>query len=159
MTFEQFQATRTHCDDICKALNFDLGGENPEGNLYLGVLYIEHVNEAWPEEVQRDGQWHLLLGRDEWVTDDLEELELRLYDWQAFEAYTNDDSIDGLTAEYVAWNKAQGLDLGSADEHLHDESLTEKQRLWLSAFNTRWQATADRDRESPPPGIDPGDDE
>ena len=28
-----------------------------------------------------------------------------------------------LTREYAAWNKAQGLSLGSADEHLFDENL------------------------------------
>lgn len=43
-----------------------------------------------------------------------------------------------LCDEYAAWNKANGLDLGSADEHLHDESLTTEQRGWLREFCLRW---------------------
>lgn len=48
-----------------------------------------------------------------------------------------------LTDEYAAWNKAEGLALGSADEHLFDEDLTEAQRAWLRDFSRRWEeATA-----------------
>lgn len=50
-----------------------------------------------------------------------------------------DADIDALTAEYTAWNKANGLDLGSADEHLFDDDLTEEQRAWLVDFSERWQ--------------------
>jgi hypothetical protein len=52
---------------------------------------------------------------------------------------TDDDEIDALTREYAAWNKAQGLNLGSADEHLFDETLTEEQREWLRSFHRRWE--------------------
>jgi hypothetical protein len=47
--------------------------------------------------------------------------------------------LDALTREYAAWNKAQGLNLGSADEHLFDEMLTEEQRKWLRNFSQRWE--------------------
>lgn len=50
--------------------------------------------------------------------------------------------IADLCAEYDAWNHHQGLDLGSADEHLCDESLTEEQRDWLRDFCDRWDAAA-----------------
>jgi hypothetical protein len=50
-----------------------------------------------------------------------------------------DSELDALTREYAAWNKAQGLDLGSADEHLFDETLTEGQREWLRDFSRRWE--------------------
>lgn len=43
-----------------------------------------------------------------------------------------------LTQEYADWNKAQGLSLGSADEHLFDEALTAEQRAWLMNFCKRW---------------------
>lgn len=48
------------------------------------------------------------------------------------------ESMNALIAEYEAWNKAQGLDLGSADEHLYDETLTQSQRDWLADFVKRW---------------------
>lgn len=53
-----------------------------------------------------------------------------------------DAELNALTQEYAAWNKAQGLNLGSADEHLLDETLTEKQREWLRDFSRRWEAAA-----------------
>lgn len=49
-----------------------------------------------------------------------------------------------LCTEYQDWNKAQGLKLGSADEHVDDESLTEEQRAWLRDFSKRWD---DNERE------------
>ena len=50
-----------------------------------------------------------------------------------------DAELNALTREYAAWNKAQGLNLGSADEHLFDETLTEEQRAWLRDFSQRWE--------------------
>jgi hypothetical protein len=49
-------------------------------------------------------------------------------------------TIDALIDEYREWNKANGLNLGSADEHLFDEDLTETQRAWLRDFCERWDA-------------------
>jgi len=47
-----------------------------------------------------------------------------------------------LTDEYETWNKAQGLTLGSADEHFFDESLTDAQRAFLRDFSQRWERAA-----------------
>jgi hypothetical protein len=47
--------------------------------------------------------------------------------------------LAALTQEYGAWNKAQGLSLGSVDEHLFDENLTPAQRTWLQDFSRRWE--------------------
>jgi hypothetical protein len=47
--------------------------------------------------------------------------------------------LAALSQEYDAWNKAQGLSLGSADEHLFDENLTSEQRTWLRNFLQRWE--------------------
>lgn len=57
-------------------------------------------------------------------------------------------SINPLIAEYEAWNKAQGLNLGSADEHLFDEALTDGQRRWLADFCERWEEAERADREA-----------
>jgi len=56
-------------------------------------------------------------------------------------------AIDALCDEYTAWNKSQGLDLGSADEHLFDENLTAEQRQWLALFCERWDDAASAERE------------
>lgn len=50
------------------------------------------------------------------------------------------ETIESLTQEYESWNKVQGLSLGSADEHLHDESLSQSQRAWLRNFSQRWES-------------------
>ena len=63
---------------------------------------------------------------------------------------TNDDALTNeieaelntLTREYEAWQKEQGLKLGSADEHLFDENLTDAQRKWLQAFSQRWEGAS-----------------
>lgn len=50
-----------------------------------------------------------------------------------------EDTLSDLCEEYAAWNKEQGLTLGSADEHLFDESLTPSQRMWIRDFCRRWE--------------------
>jgi hypothetical protein len=97
LTFEQFQAARHYSEDIGAAIaDARWDGEPPaRGYLYLGELYIEEVQPHWPDAAKARGKWHLLLDRDEWITDDLETLERKLYDWAASEGYFEDkDSID-----------------------------------------------------------------
>jgi hypothetical protein len=89
MTFEQFQATAKWCNDLATAVssdNWETEG-TPKGNLYYGNMYIDHVEPHWPQDARKQGQWHLLLGRDEWISNDLAALERRLYDWAAGEGY------------------------------------------------------------------------
>ena len=59
-----------------------------------------------------------------------------------------EDSLAALCDEYAAWNKAQGLNLGSADEHYFDEELTEAQRQWVRDFGRRWDAVCDEERDA-----------
>lgn len=148
MTFEQFQATRRHCDDLGKAVDDGRWEGQPaaKGNLYLGCLFIESAQPHWPQEARDEGKWYLVLERDEWITDDLESLERKLYQWAESAGYFDTPveggalpSTDELCAEYKAWNKANGLDLGSADEHLWDANLTAEQRRWLATFSQRWE--------------------
>ena len=91
MTFEQFQSTRTHCDDLGAALNdaiFDADGHKGIGNLYLGCLYIERVQDWWPQAARDHGDWCLLIERDQWISHDLVALERRLYEFALSEGYT-----------------------------------------------------------------------
>ena len=55
-------------------------------------------------------------------------------------------SIRALIGEYGNWLRSQGLELGSADEHLFDTALTSAQRLWLHDFCARWDAELERQR-------------
>jgi len=57
--------------------------------------------------------------------------------------------IDALTAECIDWNEKEGLNLGSADEHLFDPTLTEAQRAWLHGFVRRWEEAEKFDRDAP----------
>lgn len=50
-----------------------------------------------------------------------------------------------LCREYAAWNAAQGLKLGSADEHHFDEALTPEQRTYVRAFSQRWDAAVEQE--------------
>lgn len=57
------------------------------------------------------------------------------------------DSTDDLIDEYEKWQKEQGLNLGSADEHLEDDSLTKTQQTYLVEFCKRWDKATDFERE------------
>ena len=97
MTFEQFQATRTWSEDLAAVLSSDnwandYGEVTPKGNLYLGCLYIEGGQDWWPQDTKDRGDWYLLLGRDEWISNDLTALERRLYDWAVSEGYFADEA-------------------------------------------------------------------
>ena len=89
MTFEQFQATKTYCDDIGTKLDDGRPEEAPKavGNVYLDTLYIEQVQDHWPEAARNAGKWNLIIGNQEWISDDLESLEHKLYDFAVSEGY------------------------------------------------------------------------
>ena len=90
MTFEQFQTTRTEASDLANAVPdtfIDEDGALPQpGFVYLDVFYIERVTKDWPSAAQR-GAYHLLICNQEWITDDLQSLEERLYDYAQSEGY------------------------------------------------------------------------
>jgi hypothetical protein len=55
------------------------------------------VQPHWPDAAKARGKWHLLIARDEWITDDLD--ERKLYDWAASEGYfEGKDSIEAESA-------------------------------------------------------------
>ena len=91
MTFAEFQATRRYSEDIGAVINdARWDGEPPaKGYLYLDALYIEEVQAHWPDAAKAAGKWHLIRGRAERITDDLQALERDLYDWAVAEGYTD----------------------------------------------------------------------
>lgn len=56
--------------------------------------------------------------------------------------------IDALIGVYEAFSAHIGLELGSADEHLHDERLTEAQRIWLVRFINLWEQSQSLEDQS-----------
>jgi hypothetical protein len=117
LTFAQFQATRVRCDDLGTALNdatlaklgskgFLYLSEPPNAQGYTGGLYIE---EDLPSI------WRLVLGDDEELTADLEDLERRLYQFAIAEGYIEPDRFsDALhalataaMAVHEAWDEAR----------------------------------------------------
>lgn len=88
MTFEQFLATKTSCDDIGEAISADMGVTDPvTGNLYLGCLYIEARQDWWPEDARKAGAWYLMLENTQFISDDLEMLERKLFDYAVANGY------------------------------------------------------------------------
>lgn len=87
MTYEQFIATRTWSENLatdCETFgpyeDFDVTHVQP-GYIYCGSLFIERVVAWWPEASRERGAWHLLIERSEYITDDIDALERRLYRW------------------------------------------------------------------------------
>lgn len=89
MTFDEFRDTASWCEDLGTRLNDACWENEPKakGNVYLDCLYIEAVQDHWPENVRALGKWNLHIEREDWTSDDLESLERRLYDWALAEGY------------------------------------------------------------------------
>lgn len=83
MSFAQFQATRVWTDDLSKSVENFIENEDARkpacGNVYLGGLYIEHAGENWTDEARARGQWYLMICNEQYISDDLESLERKLY--------------------------------------------------------------------------------
>lgn len=144
ISFTEWQAGRRHVPDLLAEIKDDCV-EGP-GFVYPGGFYI---NDNTDPSIA--GKYRLLLERDEYYTDDLQELEQRLYDW----AKPDDpDTLASLTAEYVGWCNENGdPGAGSADELLADV-MVKRDRLraqdaWLRTFIHRWEEASTAERKSP----------
>lgn len=78
MTFEQFQATRKWSDDLSEAVGY-AADEPQAGYIYEGDLHIFTMGDVAP------GQYLLVIGNHERVSDDLTSLERDLYEFGAAE--------------------------------------------------------------------------
>lgn len=100
MTFEQFQQTRKPCSDIGAAIQSDMGAPCPvTGFLYYGNLYITTRQDWWSEKAQREGAYDLILERDEYISDDLESLERKLYEWAVSYGAATISDMDGMRVD------------------------------------------------------------
>ena len=89
MTFEQFQNTRQWCEDLSTRLPGEVLREDSKGYVYCGSFFIEDAT-AWPESAPGHGQghWFTVIGRAEYQSDDLEQIERQLYGFAVSEGYT-----------------------------------------------------------------------
>ena len=83
MTLNQFRATGRDCTNLGEALSdsyWEHATEPARGRLYIAHLWIERRPEAgWLNG--RSEEWFLLLGRENWLSDDLPRLEALLYEY------------------------------------------------------------------------------
>ena len=87
-SFRAFQATREESDDLEKDLGYGAWGDQiGRGFIYLGALYIEKVGADWPEKARQEGAYHLIIANQEWISNDLEALEKRLFEYALLEGY------------------------------------------------------------------------
>jgi hypothetical protein len=105
----------------------------------------------WGSERQVEAQNEFFLAVEKILTDDeFEKLEsycLKASTEEMIDSAmlrVSENLLARLTREYETWNKAQGLNLGSADEHLFDENLTETQRGFVQRFCRRWENSLTR---------------
>lgn len=87
--FQRFLASRKWCEDLTKIDQdmFEAHDYKPCGYSYLDSLYIEQVNDHWPQTARDAGQWYLILTRDEYIENDIEKLERTLFDWANTSGY------------------------------------------------------------------------
>lgn len=75
MTFEQFQATRKHVEDLADVVGFGFDEPQP-GYVYADDLHIFDM----PKDSDA-GQFLLAIGNSQRISDDLESLERDLYEF------------------------------------------------------------------------------
>lgn len=93
MTLEEFRASRKWSDDLAlqlddPALNWREEDEPAaEGWVYLDALWIQHRPAAGWENGAK-GEWNLIIANCDWLSDDLADLEAKLYQFAISEGYT-----------------------------------------------------------------------
>jgi hypothetical protein len=89
MTLEEFRATRKYHTDLGRVLDDERyeGSVSQKGWVYLDSLVIERVQPHWPCYMTTPGKWYLLIENYEWIQDDLEQLEMWLYEWAMSAGY------------------------------------------------------------------------
>jgi hypothetical protein len=90
MTFVEFQATRVEVSDLAPVLErigMDSDGyEGEAGLVYIDALYINSNSPGWAEPA-RSYKYLLHISNNEWLSDDLETLERKLYEFALDEGY------------------------------------------------------------------------
>ena len=124
ITFEQFQTSGKACTDLGAALSDDTLSGAP-GRLYCDVLFIEDATD-WTEDAPGFGQgrWHTLIGREEYQSDKLEDIERVLHEWADAEGYDAPEQV-----YYISDGEGNALlDLDKLFANLKDSGVDEATR-------------------------------
>jgi hypothetical protein len=102
MTLQEFGRTRRYIADLGEALGDEHWDGDPvpaAGFVYAdGRLYIELVQEHWPDFAREQGGWCLTLGNVQYVTNDLSKLEAQLYEFATDQEYVREPGVDPVDA-------------------------------------------------------------
>ena len=146
MDIEQFRATGRDVPDLAK---YSCTDDHIPGRVYLDNAYIERVDH-------KKGKWQLVLANDSWLTNDLCDLEVRLYDWclseGAIESYEERQAEKGGPEDISArlcdllklFCDRYQLQHWSADElanSLRGDPLSKETVDWLDAYSRLWEAS------------------
>jgi hypothetical protein len=151
MNIEEFRATGRDVPDLNVYGCTPGADERSPGRLYAGNTYIEQVN-------QKGGKWLLTISNDSWLTNDLTDLEVRLYDWArtecdldkwAEEHNGGPEDIEARLSDLLhLWCAQNRLPFISADELLnsiigqeHEHPRQPRHVAWLRAYIALWEAT------------------
>jgi hypothetical protein len=86
MTFKEFQATGVDCADLGAALQ-DESLKGQAGRVYLDSLFLEDTT-GWPaDNASKVSRWYTVIGRSEYTSDDIGQIERVLYDFAGSEGY------------------------------------------------------------------------
>jgi len=82
-SFEEFQQSKHLSTNLGIELSDARWEDQPpaHGFVYEGGLYIECMQDHWSASAKACGQYYLIIGCDEHISDDLEMLERRLYEF------------------------------------------------------------------------------
>lgn len=110
MTFKEFQMTAKYCD-LGKALADEC---LHQGNLYLSELFVEDTR-TWIPSNSEVGRWYTIIGREEYDSDDLEEIERILYQFAIDEGYeaTLISTLECALCDEPIEDQAESTPLGS----------------------------------------------
>jgi hypothetical protein len=92
MTLEQFRATKKFVPDLGVPTQ-DESCEGQPGLTYLDVLFIQTRTDAWRGHPADPFKYMLVIGREEYLSCDLTELEQKLYAFAQSEGYFENSAV------------------------------------------------------------------
>ena len=95
LTIEQFRSTKKWSDNLAVDCPFHAWDEDearhPIGFMYMGTLYVERVQDTWPDKAREQGDWYLIIGNCEYITKTIEPLEQKLFEFALSEGYSMEE--------------------------------------------------------------------
>lgn len=90
MTFDEFKATGRDVPMLDEVPGLCIESAQP-GRIYLDCLWIEDASDCGTyrdDPENHPGRWYTVIGRDEFASNNIEEIERHLYEFAASEGMT-----------------------------------------------------------------------